>query len=74
MAWKYRKLIANLANGVIAAFRPGPVADELVRRARAEAEQVLREAGIAVVTAEHARLGRPPRSLDAGASLAQLGS
>lgn len=139
MAWKYRKLIANLANGVIAAFRPGPGADELVRLARAEAEQVLREAGIAVVTAEqdqhrrgailagrartdqhgstwqsvtrghtqvetdwfngeivllarlhgttapaneliqrvtaeHARLGRPPRSLDAGASLAQLGS
>lgn len=139
MAWKYRKLIVNLANGVTAVFRPGPDADELVARARTEAEEVLAVAGIDVVTAaqdaqrrsvlsagrlrtdyfgstwqsmarghdavetdwfngeivllarlagipapaneliarvtaEHARSGRPPRSLDAAHALAGLGS
>lgn len=138
MAWKYRKLIANLGNGVTAAFRPGPAADELVGRARAEATRILTSAGIEFVsserdaerrgdavtgrlrddlfgstwqsvarghadvetdwfngeivlrarllgevapvneliqrvTAEHAREGRPPRSLDAGDALARLG-
>jgi 2-dehydropantoate 2-reductase len=137
MAWKHRKLIANLGNGVTAAFRPGPAADELVARARREAERILTAAGIPFVsaaedqqrrgdsirgrvredyygstwqsvarghsdvetdwfngeivlqarlhaltapvneliqriTAEHARLGRPPRSLDAAAFLARL--
>ncbi len=52
MAWKYRKLIANLGNGVIAAYRPGPEADTLIARAREEAEHVLAAAGIAFVTAE----------------------
>jgi 2-dehydropantoate 2-reductase len=52
VAWKYRKLIANLGNGVTAAYRPGPDADQLVARARAEAEQVLTEAGISVVSAQ----------------------
>ena len=52
MAWKYRKLIANLGNGVTAAYRPGPAADELVARARAEAEDVLTRSGIPFVTAE----------------------
>lgn len=52
MAWKYRKLIANLGNGVTAAYRSGPEADELVTLARAEAEQVLVDAGIQVVSAE----------------------
>lgn len=52
MAWKHRKLIANLGNGVIAAYRPGPDADELIARARTEAEHVLTVAGIAFVTAE----------------------
>lgn len=52
MAWKHRKLIANLANGVTATYRPGPDADELVARARAEAEEVLTAAGIAFVSAQ----------------------
>ncbi|MET0703742.1 MAG: 2-dehydropantoate 2-reductase N-terminal domain-containing protein [Mycobacterium sp.] len=52
VAWKYRKLIANLGNGVTAAYRPGPDADELVAQARAEAERVLSAAGIPVVSAE----------------------
>jgi 2-dehydropantoate 2-reductase len=52
MAWKYRKLIANLGNGVTAAYRPGPDADELVARARQEAERVLGAAGISVISAE----------------------
>ena len=58
MAWKYRKLIANLGNGVIAAYRPGPDADELVARARTEAEHVLTAAGIPFVTAEQDALRR----------------
>ncbi|WP_319446395.1 MULTISPECIES: ketopantoate reductase family protein [unclassified Mycobacterium] len=52
VAWKYRKLIANLGNGVTATYRPGPDADELVARARSEAERVLTAAGIPLVTAE----------------------
>jgi 2-dehydropantoate 2-reductase len=58
VAWKYRKLIANLGNGVTAAYRPGPAADELVARARSEAEQVLTDAGIPFVTAERDRQRR----------------
>ena len=137
VAWKYRKLIANLGNGVTASYRPGSDADELTTRARIEAERVLTAAGIPFitaardrerrgellsgrargdyfgstwqsvarghtdvetdwfngeivlqsrlngltapvneliqrVTAEHARNGRPPRSLDAGTALAEL--
>ncbi|WP_158166804.1 ketopantoate reductase family protein [Mycolicibacterium smegmatis] len=52
MAWKHRKLIMNLGNGVTAVFRPGPAADELAARARAEAEDVLAAAGIPVVPAD----------------------
>ncbi len=52
MAWKYRKLVANLGNGVTAAFVPGASADELVARARAEAEHVLDSVGIAYISAE----------------------
>jgi 2-dehydropantoate 2-reductase len=52
MAWKYRKLVLNLGNGVDATCAPGDAADELVRRAREEAEQVLAAAGIPVVSAE----------------------
>lgn len=52
MAWKHRKLIANLGNGVAAVHCPGPQADELVARARNEAEQVLTAARIPFVTAE----------------------
>ncbi|MDG4667612.1 2-dehydropantoate 2-reductase N-terminal domain-containing protein [Mycobacterium sp. 236(2023)] len=52
MAWKYRKLIANLGNGVTAAFQPGAAADQLVALARSEAEHVLTVAGIPFVSAE----------------------
>lgn len=58
MAWKYRKLIANLGNGVTAACHPGPEADDLVGRARVEAEQILTVAGIPFVTAEQDRTRR----------------
>jgi 2-dehydropantoate 2-reductase len=51
-AWKHRKLIANLGNGVTAAFRPGPDADELMARARIEAERILTVAGIPFISAE----------------------
>ncbi|MFW0783525.1 2-dehydropantoate 2-reductase [Gordonia sp. CPCC 206044] len=51
MAWKYRKLILNLGNGVDAAFRRDGAADaELMRRARAEGETVLAAAGIEVIS------------------------
>lgn len=51
MAWKHRKLILNLGNGVDATCAPGADAEELVRRARDEGELVLRTAGIPVVSA-----------------------
>lgn len=51
MAWKYRKLIMNLVNGIDASFRnDGDAFDELVQRARAEGERVLEVAGIDVVS------------------------
>ena len=53
MAWKHRKLVMNLANGVSACCRPGGEAfDELVRRARDEGERAIAAAGIAMVTPE----------------------
>ncbi len=72
MAWKHRKLLMNLGNGVDAAFAPGDAADELTRRAREEGEAAIAAAGIAVVSEEQDRerrgdilrprpAGRPPR-------------
>lgn len=55
MAWKHRKLLANLGNAVDACFQPGDAATELSRRLRAEGEEVLTAAGIRVVTAEQDR-------------------
>jgi 2-dehydropantoate 2-reductase len=52
MAWKHRKLIMNLGNGVQACFQPGPEADRLQALARAEGEAALRAAGITVVSDE----------------------
>jgi 2-dehydropantoate 2-reductase len=52
MAWKYRKLIRNLGNGVDAGFRRGPAADLLHSSACAEGEAVLAAAGIDVVSDE----------------------
>ena len=50
MAWKHRKLIRNLPNGIDAVCAPGDDVDELVARATAEGERVLLAAGIPVVT------------------------
>ena len=52
MAWKYRKLISNLGNGVDAVAAAGPAAKELIERAQAEGEAAFAAAGIAVVSAE----------------------
>ena len=52
MAWKHRKLLLNLGNGVDAAFAPGESADELERRTRQEGEEAMAAAGIEVVTEE----------------------
>ena len=52
MAWKYRKLVMNLGNGVDAVCAPGEATDELVRRARDEGDLVLRFAGMVVVSPE----------------------
>jgi 2-dehydropantoate 2-reductase len=52
MAWKRRKLLMNLGNGVDASFARGAAADELAERALAEGERVLAAAGVAVVGAE----------------------
>ncbi len=46
MRSKYSKLLDNLGNAVEALFVRGPDADELMGRARAEGEAVLRTAGI----------------------------
>ncbi|MGC4934532.1 ketopantoate reductase family protein [Gordonia sp. DT30] len=59
MAWKYRKLIMNLANGIDACFRDDSAAHrELVSRARAEGEAVLAAAGIEAVSSETDRQRR----------------
>jgi 2-dehydropantoate 2-reductase len=50
-ACKRRKLIANLANGIDAICRAGPVADYLILRAQVEAEGVFAIAGLPVITA-----------------------
>jgi 2-dehydropantoate 2-reductase len=55
MAWKHRKLLANLANAVQACCGPGPAADELTARAREEGAAVLHRAGVAVVSEEQDR-------------------
>ncbi len=52
MAWKYRKLIMNLANAVQACCGSGSGTDELSRRVRAEGEAVLSAAHVAVVSEE----------------------
>jgi 2-dehydropantoate 2-reductase len=52
MAWKYRKLLMNVGNGVDAACVEGEAADELAGRAEHEGEAAIRAAGIPLVTAE----------------------
>ena len=66
LAWKYRKLVLNLGNGVDAVCAPGADTDELVRRARDEGDLVLRLAGIVAVTPEEdaERRGELLRSAD----------
>ncbi len=55
MAWKRRKLVMNLGNGVDASFARGDAADELAELAQAEGEHVLAAAGLGVVTADEDR-------------------
>jgi len=52
MAWKHRKLIMNLGNGVGAVAAPSLAADELTATARAEGEEVLAAAGLKVVSVQ----------------------
>ncbi|TIC81871.1 2-dehydropantoate 2-reductase [Nocardioides sp. GY 10127] len=53
MAWKRRKLLVNLGNGVDAAFAESEAAEELTALVRAEGEAALSAAGLSVVgTAE----------------------
>ncbi|MFJ9390370.1 ketopantoate reductase family protein [Nocardioides sp. NPDC101246] len=58
MAWKHRKLLNNLGNGVNAAIAPGPSGEEIYARCLAEAETALAAAGIDVVTADQDRARR----------------
>ena len=51
MAWKYRKLLMNVGNGVDAACIESEAADDLARRAQSEGEAAIRAAGIPLVTA-----------------------
>ena len=55
MAWKRRKLLMNLGNGVDASFARGDAADALAERAQAEGERVLTAAGLSYVSAEEDR-------------------
>lgn len=52
MAWKYRKLLLNLANAVEATCARGTGRRELIEMLRREGEEVLRVAGIDLVSAE----------------------
>jgi 2-dehydropantoate 2-reductase len=58
LAWKRRKLLMNLGNGVDASFVQGDAAEELAERALAEGERVLAAAGVTLVTAEEDRARR----------------
>ncbi len=49
MAWKHRKLLMNLGNGVYAACEPGSDTDRLNELVQAEGTRVLAAAGIPVV-------------------------
>ena len=85
MAWKHRKLLMNLGNGVDAAFAGSDAADELVRRAREEGEQAIAAAGIPCVSEEQDRerrgdilrprpSGRPPQGGSTWQSLSRGGA
>jgi 2-dehydropantoate 2-reductase len=67
MAWKHRKLLGNLGNGVEAATSGAEAQEELFRLVAAEGEAVLAAAGIAVVSEEDDaanRAGRMERRTD----------
>lgn len=55
MAWKRRKLLMNVGNGVDASFTPGTAADQLAEVAHREGERVLGAAGLAVTSADDDR-------------------
>lgn len=58
MAWKHRKLVANLGNAVQACFAPGEARDKLTALVREEGERVLAGARVPVVSAEQDRARR----------------
>lgn len=51
LAWKRRKLLLNVGNGVDASFQKGEAADELAELAGAEGERVLAASGASLVSA-----------------------
>lgn len=58
LAWKRRKLLMNLGNGVDASFARGETADRVADLAVAEGERALTAAGLAYVTADDDRARR----------------
>lgn len=52
MAWKRRKLLLNVGNGVDASFVPGTAADALADLSQREGERVLAAAGLTVTSPE----------------------
>ncbi|MFI5621972.1 ketopantoate reductase family protein [Nocardioides sp. NPDC051685] len=58
MAWKHRKLLNNLGNGINAAIASGPSDEEIYARCLAEAEAALSVAGISVATSDQDRTRR----------------
>lgn len=58
LAWKRRKLLLNVGNGVDASFQAGRSAEALIELAVAEGASVLAAAGLPVISAESDRLRR----------------
>lgn len=64
MAWKYRKLIANTGNALEALLGDTTGAEDIAKATRAEAEEILEAAGLAVVGKEESRAGWQPDGLE----------
>lgn len=56
MRWKYAKLLTNLVNAIDAIAEPGPIALEIMRRSRAEGEEILAAVGIEFTSADEEQL------------------
>ncbi|WP_433802892.1 ketopantoate reductase family protein [Actinomycetospora sp. CA-084318] len=64
MAWKYRKLIANVGNALEALLGDTTGAEDITTALRAETERVLEAAAVPVVGKEEARAGWKPEGLE----------